>query len=52
VYFEPDTGATLHDTFNGFDGAFYVSAVRYAGKLEPPGQTTNLTLRRPNLLRA
>lgn len=52
VFYEPDTGAALHDSVNGVDGNYYVSAVRYAGKTQPPGQTTVLTLRRPNLLRA
>jgi hypothetical protein len=32
VFFEPDTGADLHDTVNGVEGAYYVSAVRYAGR--------------------
>jgi len=42
-------------SFKGIDLSrfnYYVSAVRYAGKTEPPGQTTTLTLRRPNFLRA
>src|SRR6185312_7059982 len=32
VFYESDTGATLHDSFNGVDDNFYVSAVRYAGR--------------------
>lgn len=52
LFYEADTGAALHDTVNGVDGNYYVSAVHYSGKTEPPGQTTMVTLRRPNLLRA
>jgi prophage tail gpP-like protein len=52
VFYEPDNGATLHDSINGFDGSYYVSAVQYAGRTEPPGQGTILTLRLPSLLRA
>lgn len=52
VFFEPDTGADLHDAVNGVEGAYYVSAVRYAGRADPPGQTTTLTFRKTNLLRA
>jgi hypothetical protein len=52
LFFEPDVGADLHDTINGVEGTYYVSAVRYAGRKDPPGQTTTLTLRKPGLLRA
>jgi prophage tail gpP-like protein len=52
LFYEPDTGIALHDTFNGVDGNFYISSARYSGRTDPPGQTTLLTLRRPNLLRA
>jgi len=52
VFFEPDTGVDLHDTVNGVEGTYYVSAVRYAGRVDPPGQTTTLTCRKPGLLRA
>lgn len=52
LFYEPDTGSALHDSVNDVDGNYYVSAVRYAGKTEPPGQTTMITFRRAGLLRA
>jgi len=51
VFYEPDTGAEVHDSVHGLDGVFYVSAVRYQGDVSA-GTTTTLTLRKPNLLSA
>lgn len=50
-FYEPDTLCNVFDTVWGFEGKFYISAVRYDRSAEH-GTTTTLTIRLPNLLAA
>lgn len=49
-WWEADTFVTVHDSVNGLDGDFYVSAVAYTR--DDRGDLTVLTLKQPHLLRA
>lgn len=49
-WWEADQYCTVHDSINGLDGDFYVSAVTYTR--DESGDKTVVTLKKPNLLKA
>jgi len=49
-WWEADTFVTIHDSVNGIDGDFYISAVQYTR--DERGDLTVLTIRKPRCLKA